>query len=104
MKIVSSIQASSLLALSFAAIVAGCAAPEFKQPDVPTFASYKESVGDPSSPASTTAEGSWKTARPGEAEARGMWWEAFADPVLDRLEEEAIAANADLAAAAARVR
>jgi multidrug efflux system outer membrane protein len=31
------------------------------------------------------------------------WWTLFGDPVLDRLEDEALAANQDLAAAAARV-
>ena len=34
----------------------------------------------------------------------GRWWTTLPDPVLDRLEERALAANPDLAAAAARVR
>ena len=31
------------------------------------------------------------------------WWKLFNDPVLDRLEEEALAANRDLRAAAERI-
>ena len=33
----------------------------------------------------------------------GKWWTLFNDPVLDRLEEEALAANYDLRAAAERI-
>ncbi|MDF1485848.1 efflux transporter outer membrane subunit [Ramlibacter sp. H39-3-26] len=36
--------------------------------------------------------------------ATGAWWKAFGDPALDALEEEALARNNDLAAAAIRVR
>ncbi len=39
----------------------------------------------------------------GDAAVPGAWWKLFGDPALDRLEEEALAANQDLAAAAARV-
>lgn len=117
MKTLFTIDASSLAALTFAAtiaaILAGCAAPDFKQPDVPMPASYKESSKEnanmkenarDASPLDGPSQGSWKPAQPSEGEARGTWWKAFSDPALDRLEDEAIIANADLAAAAARVR
>ncbi len=47
--------------------------------------------------------GSWKTAEPSDALARGEWWKLFSDPTLDELETRALAANQDLRAAAARV-
>lgn len=90
-------------------IVAGCAAPDFRQPDVSTPARFKESVSVSAVPVSTdqveaAAEGRWKPAEPSEAAARGAWWTSFADPALDALEAEAVASNADVGAAAARVR
>ncbi len=36
-------------------------------------------------------------ARPADALPRGPWWEAFGDPLLDRLEVQAVAGNPDLA-------
>lgn len=48
--------------------------------------------------------GSWKVGEPAEAAPRGEWWKVFNDPVLDALETQAIAANQNLAIAAARVK
>lgn len=39
----------------------------------------------------------------GQAQAPEKWWALFQDPVLDKLVEEALAANRDLRAAAARI-
>lgn len=47
------------------------------------------------------AEG-WTAATPMDAAARGAWWEAFNDPVLNDLETRAVAASPTLAAALAR--
>jgi len=47
--------------------------------------------------------GSWKTAAPADALARGEWWKLFADATLNDLEIRALAANQDLRATAARV-
>jgi len=47
--------------------------------------------------------GSWQTAVPSDSSVRGEWWKLFADPALDALEAQALAANQDLRAAAARV-
>lgn len=41
-------------------------------------------------------------ARPSDAAIRGDWWKVFGDPVLDGLEEDAMAANPELEAAAER--
>lgn len=54
-------------------------------------------------PAAFVEAGPWKEAAPGDAIARGNWWEIFQDPVLNRLEEEARASSPRLQAAAARV-
>ena len=52
-------------ALLFAA---GCAVgPDYKRPDAPTPAAFKEDAG-------------WKAAAPDDAANRGAWWEAFQDP------------------------
>lgn len=45
---------------------------------------------------------SWTEAAPADAAARGAWWQAFGDPVLDDLELRAAAASPTLAAALAR--
>lgn len=45
----------------------------------------------------------WKNAAPADTLPRGEWWKLFADPALDALEAQALAANQDLRAAAARV-
>jgi multidrug efflux system outer membrane protein len=83
-----------LLPLVAALVLAGCAAPEFHQPQVATPAAFKEDA----------APGKWKPAQPAEAQARGEWWKAFHDARLDLLVAEATAANQNLAAAAARVK
>jgi multidrug efflux system outer membrane protein len=87
-------------------IIAGCAAPDLKQPDIPTPTAFKEASGVSSIVVSTDQvdRGSWKQAQPAEADPRGDWWTTFNDPALSALEAEAVGANADLAAAAARVK
>ncbi len=85
--------ASPLLA---AMVLAGCAAPQLQAPDIEIPSGYKE--------AALADAGRWKPAQPAEAQARGEWWKVFNDPELNRLIDDATAANANLAAAAARVR
>ena len=87
---------SLIRVIPVALVLAGCSlAPEFKQPEVEVPARYKELVPE--------ERGAWKPAQPAEASPRGEWWKVFNDPALDQLEEEAIAANQNLQAAAARV-
>jgi multidrug efflux system outer membrane protein len=48
-------------------------------------------------------DGRWTLAKPAEAQPRGEWWKAFADPVLDKLIERADQNNASIRVAAARL-
>jgi multidrug efflux system outer membrane protein len=83
-------------------VLAGCATAP-KPPDakieVPT--AFKEGTPDT---ALAAPQGQWKTAQPAEGQSRGQWWLAFNDPALNQLQEEALAANPNLAVAAARVK
>ena len=45
----------------------------------------------------------WKTAEPSDTSSRGEWWALFSDSTLDQLVNDALTANQDLRAAAARV-
>ncbi|MGC1303931.1 MAG: TolC family protein, partial [Caulobacteraceae bacterium] len=51
-------------------------------------------------PAFKEADG-WAQAQPQDTAPRGAWWAVFADPDLDRLEEQTTTANQDLQAAVA---
>jgi NodT family efflux transporter outer membrane factor (OMF) lipoprotein len=64
-------------------------APDYRAPLIDVPASYKEI-------------GPWQPARPADAAPRGPWWQQFADPTLDRLEQRLDRANPDLAATVAR--
>lgn len=90
---------SGLLAGALILLLAGCATgPAYHQPAVELPEKFKE--------ATMTVEevGQWKAAQPADAVTRGRWWKIFADPVLDQLEAQAMSANQDLQAAAARVK
>jgi multidrug efflux system outer membrane protein len=80
-------------------LVAACSVgPTYKRPDVDTPTSFKEA------PIPASEAGTWKSAQPAEALERGQWWSVFNDATLNQLEDQALAANQDLKAAAARVR
>jgi len=53
-------------------------------------------------PASWRGASPFVEAKPSDGEIRAEWWRLFRDPVLNKLEEQAMAANADLRAAAER--
>ena len=82
-------------------VVAGCSmAPTYEVPTVTdkgTPTAFKEAA----LPAGEA--GTWKTAEPSEALARGEWWKVFGDATLDKLEQDALSANQNLKAATARV-
>jgi NodT family efflux transporter outer membrane factor (OMF) lipoprotein len=44
------------------------------------------------------ASAEWKVAQPGDATARGAWWESFGDPELNALEEQVNVSNQNIAA------
>lgn len=79
--------------LVMALVLAGCASVPAIDPDrLPAApAAFKE------------ADARFTTAAPAEAQPRGQWWRAFADPVLDGLIERAARDNASIQAAAARL-
>lgn len=92
----SSALSSSLLAALL--ILAGCSvAPVYQRPAVDVPAAFKEAA------AKTDKQAQWKTAQPAEEVARGQWWKVFGDDVLNGLEDQALAANQDLKAGAARL-
>lgn len=90
---------------TFGALLVGSAltacslAPAYKAPDIEVPQHFKEAAQLPQD-----QRGNWKEAQPAEDVARGQWWRVFQSEPLDALELQAQAANAQLQAAAARVR
>ncbi len=79
-------------------MLAGCSVgPRYQRPPVDTPAAFKEASLSPQEARH------WKNAQPSDDIERGRWWAVFGDKALDALEEQAMAANQDLKAAAARV-
>ena len=88
-----------LLPLALAGLLSACAVgPDYQRPAMDLPAHFKEASLSPE------AAKHWKAAQPSDAMDRGRWWAIFRDPALDRLQDQAMAANQDLKAAAARVR
>ncbi len=70
-------------------ILSGCSVgPRCNRAPVETPTAYKELDG-------------WKVAQPRDTALRGKWWEMFADPQLNALEEQVNGSNQNVAAAAA---
>jgi NodT family efflux transporter outer membrane factor (OMF) lipoprotein len=70
--------------------VAACSlAPDYHPPVVSIPVAYKE-------------QGPWTQATPADEFARGAWWQAYGDPLLDRFESQLQAQSPTLAEAAAR--
>ncbi|RQO47605.1 RND transporter [Variovorax sp. KBW07] len=86
---------NALLPLVAALALAGCATVPSGMPEIQTTAQFKEQGATP--PAGFTR------AVPSEAQARGAWWLAFNDPVLNALVEKADVNNNNIQAAAARL-
>jgi NodT family efflux transporter outer membrane factor (OMF) lipoprotein len=81
---------SALAAASMGSLLAGCSlAPAYTPPAMPAPAQFKEA-------------GPWTTATPADDIARGAWWRAFGDPLLDSYEARLEAANPTVAEALAR--
>lgn len=93
------------LAMALAALLSSCSlAPVEKRPswDVPgQFVELQDLAISKEVP--TEALGRWKPAEPGDTQSPSPWWGAFGDPVLVRLEEDALKANPDVAIAMARL-
>ncbi|WP_394061976.1 efflux transporter outer membrane subunit [Alcaligenes sp. WGS1538] len=75
--------------------LAGCAVgPDYQRPDAPVGEHFREA----------RVEGAWKTAQPADLQARGAWWAAFNDGVLDELMRGLNTQNFSVQQAEARVR
>ena len=73
-----------------ALLLGGCTVgPNYKRPDAPVPTEYKESAN-------------FKPAEPGDALAKGKWWEVYGDPQLNALEDQIAVSNQTLKAAQAQ--
>ena len=84
-----------LLGALIAALSSCTVGPNYQRPAPAgtTPAAFKELPGP---------EGTWHPARPSDATLRGAWWEVFADPTLNTLEEKIAVSNQSLKAAVAQ--
>ena len=81
-----------LLGLMTLALLLGCTAgPDYRRPDAPVPARYKEAEG-------------WKRATPRDAGSHAAWWAPFEDPLLDALQQRIDVSNQSLRAAEAAFR
>ena len=81
-----------LLIPALVAALAACAlGPDYRKPDAPASAAFKES-------------GDWLGATPQDAAPRGTWWEAFNDAPLNALEQQVETSNLGIAQAEAQYR
>lgn len=87
-------------------IAAGCSVmPGYDKPEAVPSTAFKEAPTTWSQATIKAADGSeWKPAQPSEEMARGKWWTVFGDATLNSLEEQALQANQNLQAAAARLK
>jgi NodT family efflux transporter outer membrane factor (OMF) lipoprotein len=71
-----------------AVVVSACTVgPDYRRPDAPVPAQYKET--------------GWKVGEPSDGIDRGAWWSVYKDPVLDDLEKQIDISNQNLKAAEA---
>ncbi len=77
-----------LLVMTIASCTVG---PDYVKPTAEVPASYKETGG-------------WKKAEPKDAMIKGVWWEMFKDPELNRFEEQVNISNQNIAVAEAQFR
>jgi len=83
----------ALAPLLAALVLAGCASTPVIEP-----------IAAPAAPlAFKELDGRWAALQPAEAQARGEWWKAFADPLLDDLVARADRNNTGIQLAAARL-
>lgn len=73
--------------------------PNYVKPTVPVAGSFKEPV-----PANFKEAPGWKQGQPNDDMRKGKWWEIFADPNLNALEEQIDIGNQSLAAEEATYR
>lgn len=75
----------NVLAISLTMMLGGCmVGPDYHRPDVSTPTQYKELPG-------------WTAATPADDVAKGNWWTAFNDPLLNELEPQVAVSNQTVA-------
>lgn len=79
-------------------------APKESRPDLDIPSAFKESAALRSANVSQNALGRWTPANPADQQHPSSWWKVFKDPILERLEEEALRANPDVAIGIARIK
>ena len=85
--------AARVLRACLCGLLVSCAAgPDYKRPEAPASAEFKETPGP------------WRQAQPRDEIARGQWWAMFGDSRLDALMEAVQVSNQTLAAAEAQYR
>lgn len=87
------VKSTFIVSLSAVAVmVTACAVgPDYKKPDVPVQAAFKEAEG-------------WKLATPQDLVPRGQWWQFFCDSLLNELEEQVNINNQNIRLAEANFR
>jgi len=79
--------------LALALMLSGCmVGPNYTKPPVTTPPAFKEAP---------SAQNGWVPSQPMDTIQRGAWWSAFADPVLDGLEQKVKVSNQNVAQAVA---
>jgi len=91
----STLSAVPLSALLLALLSACAIGPDYRRPDAPTSAAYKEAPA---------ADAGWFPAAPADTLGRGDWWRLFGDAELDRLMPQVEVSNQNVAAAVAAYR
>src|SRR5450830_533265 len=82
----------SAIAFATSLLISGCAVgPDYARPQMDLPTAYKE-------------QGPWKTAEPGQIDSQQRWWEAYQDPVLNELIDQANKANQNIQFAEAQYR
>lgn len=75
----------ALPALLLLALLAGCTVgPDYQRPSAPLSTQFKEAAG-------------WKAASPRDDQAKGAWWEGYADPQLTALLDQVAVSNQNVA-------
>ena len=88
----------TLLYISIVSLMTGCmVGPDYKKPDSPSAASYKETEG------AQSGDG-WKVAEPNEEGLRTKWWAIYKDPALNELMDKVNVDNQNIIAAEAQYR
>ena len=83
-------------------ISAGCmVGPNYKRPSAPAAPAFKEQP--PVNYKEAEAAG-WKLSQPGDAFAKGRWWELYNDAALNALEEQVSVSNQNVLRAEAQYR